>query len=166
MSVVTSRGQNGFSLLVVETPSAHYDLSQRTSQIRYDHTIVDILQALAQVVERDQTKDGEDIIEQTINTSQGIQSCWYTRLVVENQKIFRDITCMDAQKVTIVASILAEEVECWWENNQQQDRGRLCSQVEELLRYLIHHWKKIGENFNCVKIYERSMTSDTISHQI
>ncbi|RDY03794.1 hypothetical protein CR513_12582, partial [Mucuna pruriens] len=48
----------------------------------------------------------------------------------------------------------------------EQDHGRLCSQVKESLRYLLRHWNKVREHFNCMKIREQSMNRDTTSHQL
>ncbi|RDX67590.1 hypothetical protein CR513_53514, partial [Mucuna pruriens] len=42
-------------------------------------------------------------MEQTVNASRGIQFHRCTKLVVENRKIFRNMACMDMQKVTLVA---------------------------------------------------------------
>ncbi|RDX61558.1 hypothetical protein CR513_60201, partial [Mucuna pruriens] len=49
---------------------------------------------------------------------------------------------------------------------RQQDRGKLCSQVEELSRYLLRCWNKVREHFNYMKICEWSTTRNTLSHRL
>ncbi|RDX93058.1 hypothetical protein CR513_24733, partial [Mucuna pruriens] len=78
------------------------------------------------------------------------------------------MACANTQKVTLVAFKLVEErtfvtTKKGVPETQagQQDRDRLCSQVEESLRYLLRHWNKVGEHFNCVKIHERFSTRNT-----
>ncbi|RDX96052.1 hypothetical protein CR513_21340, partial [Mucuna pruriens] len=67
---------------------------------RHDHAIVNAFHALAQAMEMDWSKDDGAVEFQEL--------------------IFQDMACIDSQKVTIITFMLAEEVECWWENNYQQ----------------------------------------------